>query len=131
MLGEKDPATGHHALGFRIGNSDAVLTAGRAVGRKGYCYTCKGTSNMDPKYGYQSTVRGTIQDLGDGSDGVAGTPLLTDIEMLDASIGCDGNPTGLSSGTLSSGSRKLQTTGFVVMMISAISFMSMLVLGES
>jgi len=127
VLGEKDPATGLHALGYRIGNNNAVLTAGRAVGRKGYCYTCKGTSNN----GYQSTARGTIQDLGDGSDGVAGTPLLTDIEMLDASIGCDGNPTGLSSGTLSSGSRELQTTGFVLMMISAISFMSVLVLGES
>lgn len=55
-------------------------------------------------YGYRATVKGMVSDLGDGSDGVAGTPLLTDVALLDAGIGCDGNATGLSSGTPSSGS---------------------------
>ena len=73
-------------------DSEAVLTVGRATGKKGYCSTCDGGTQ---EKGFRATVKGIIKDLGDGSD-----PTLTSFTMLDASVGCDGddNPAILSSG---------------------------------
>lgn len=92
VLGEKDPATDRHSLGYRLDDSEAVLTVGRATGKKGYCSTCDGGTQ---EKGFRATVKGIIKDLGDGSD-----PTLTSFTMLDASVGCDGddNPAILSSG---------------------------------
>ena len=93
VLGEKDPTTDRHRLGYRLDDSEAVLTVGRASGKKGYCSTCDGGTQ---ETGFRATVRGIIKDIGDGSD-----PTLTSFTMLDASVGCDGddNPAVLSSGT--------------------------------
>lgn len=93
VLGDKDPATDRHCLGFRLDDIDAVLTAGRALGQNGYCETCDGDEDDDPEYGYRATVKGVVKEMGDGSDGKSGPPILTDIQMLAASVGCDGNPT--------------------------------------
>ena len=94
VLGDKNPDTDRHCLGFRLNDTDAVLAAGRAVGKSGNCGTCTGEMDMDPEYGYRATVKGTVKELGDGSsDGVTGTPILTNVQMLDQSVGCDGNPT--------------------------------------
>ena len=93
VLGDKNPDTDRHCLGFRLDDTDAVLAAGRAVGKSGNCGTCTGGMNMDPEYGYRATVKGTVKELGDGSDGVNGPPMLTNITMLDESVGCDGNHT--------------------------------------
>ncbi|KAL9190054.1 hypothetical protein ACHAXT_007265 [Thalassiosira profunda] len=87
VLGPKNPATDRHCLGFRIDDGDAVLAAGRAAGRQGYCTTCTGGED-DPEYGYRATVRGIVDSLGDGSEDVSGTPVLRDVEMLDAGVGC-------------------------------------------
>lgn len=93
VLGEKDPDTERHCLGFRLDDIDTVLEVGRSSGKMGYCSSCKGTGDANPDFGYQATVRGTVKELGDGTEGVTGTPVLTDFEMLDSSVGCDGNPT--------------------------------------
>mmetsp|Transcript_22403 Transcript_22403/g.49789 ORF Transcript_22403/g.49789 Transcript_22403/m.49789 type:complete len:268 (+) Transcript_22403:291-1094(+) len=83
VLGPKNPETGMHCGGFRIDNdeSDVVLEAGRSLGRPGYCSTCEG--NQDgPEYGYSATVRGTVSELGDGSDDdVKGTPILKNVRV--------------------------------------------------
>lgn len=93
VLGEKNPDTDRHCLGFRLDDTDTVLAAGRAAGQNGYCSTCDGDSDAHPEYGYRATVKGTVKEMGDGSDGVTGSPILTNIELLDESVGCDGNPT--------------------------------------
>ena len=93
VLGDKDPATDRHCVGFRLDDTDAILAAGRAAGKRGYCSTCTGTMDSDPEYGYRATIRGVVDDLGDGSDDVSDRPQLTNIQVLDASVGCDGNPT--------------------------------------
>eukprot|EP00579_Thalassiosira_antarctica_P027634 CAMPEP_0202028584 /NCGR_PEP_ID=MMETSP0905-20130828/63530_1 /ASSEMBLY_ACC=CAM_ASM_000554 /TAXON_ID=420261 /ORGANISM="Thalassiosira antarctica, Strain CCMP982" /LENGTH=359 /DNA_ID=CAMNT_0048592299 /DNA_START=154 /DNA_END=1230 /DNA_ORIENTATION=- len=93
VLGEKDPDTDRHCLGFRLDDTDAVLAAGRALGKRGYCTTCTG-GDSDRDYGFLATVKGTVKEIGDGSsDVVTGTPILTNVTMLDESVGCDGNPT--------------------------------------
>ncbi|KAL7529281.1 hypothetical protein ACHAXR_002878 [Thalassiosira sp. AJA248-18] len=93
VLGEKNPDTDRHCLGFRLDDTDAVLAAGRAAGQSGYCSSCAGDSDAHPEYGYRATVKGTVKEMGDGSDGVTGSPILTNIELLDESVGCEGNPT--------------------------------------
>jgi len=83
VLGPKNPETGMHCGGFRIDNdeSDVVLEAGRSLGRPGYCSTCEGNRN-GPEYGYSATVRGTVSELGDGSDDdVKGTPILKNVRV--------------------------------------------------
>ena len=94
VLGEKNPTTGEHCLGYRLGESDRVLAAGRAHGTTTRqpdffpCSTCFGPDE-NPIAGYRATVIGTVSELGDGSQSVSGQPLLTNIEMLDSSVECD------------------------------------------
>mmetsp|Transcript_6002 Transcript_6002/g.10092 ORF Transcript_6002/g.10092 Transcript_6002/m.10092 type:complete len:775 (-) Transcript_6002:103-2427(-) len=96
VLGEKDPQTGLHCLGYRIDDKEAVLAAGRAKGSNVKsdthyaCDTCSGGASAEVA-GYRATVKGTIKELGDGTKSVTGQPLLTNIEMLDKSVVCD-NP---------------------------------------
>lgn len=93
VLGEKDPNTGEHCLGYRLEETDKVLAAGRAHGTTKSkpnffkCRTCTGPDN-NPIAGYRATVKGTIKELGDGSQSVSGQPLLTNIQMFDASVEC-------------------------------------------
>lgn len=94
VLGEKDPQTGLHCLGYRIDDKEAVLTAGRALGSNvksdthEACNTCSGGASAAVA-GYRATVKGTVKELGDGSKGVTGQPLLTNIQMLDTSVVCE------------------------------------------
>lgn len=88
VLGDKDPETGLHTLGYRLDDTDAVMAAGQATGQQGYCSSCTGDSSS-PDFGYQATVKGTVSELGDGSDGVSGTPMLTNIEMLSSDVVCE------------------------------------------
>jgi len=92
VLGDKNEATGMHSLGFRLDDAATVIQAGLAAGRKGYCTDCTGDSSK-PEYGYQATVRGTVKELGDGTSGITGAPLLENIEMLDASVDCETSTT--------------------------------------
>jgi len=87
VLGEKDPSTGEYCLGYRLEETDTVVASGRAAGSvEDGCTTCTG-NGMGTK-GYRATVKGVIKDLGDGSQSVSGQPLLTNIQMLDASVEC-------------------------------------------
>lgn len=88
VLTDKDETTGMHCLGYRLDDTDAVYQAGIASGQKGYCKDCTGDATK-PEYGYQATVTGTVKELGDGTDGPDGTPLLENIKVLDASVGCN------------------------------------------
>jgi len=88
VIGDKNPDTGMHCLGFRLDDTDAVVAAGQAVGQQGYCTSCTGDSSA-AEYGWLATVRGTVSELGDGSTGVTGTPLLTDIEILSSDEACE------------------------------------------
>jgi len=103
VLTDKDESTGMHCIGYRLDDSDAVYQAGIAVGQNdGYCTDCTGDETA-PQSGYRATVKGTIKELGDGSDGPLGAPLLENIEVLDASVECDiptvVNPVCMSSVT--------------------------------
>jgi len=94
VLGPKNPDTDRHCLGFRIEETDAVLTAGRALGKmSNRCSTCESEADSAPEFGYRATVKGVVSDLGDGSEGVAGTPIISNVQLLDQSVGCDGSPT--------------------------------------
>eukprot|EP00584_Thalassiosira_punctigera_P019506 CAMPEP_0172555966 /NCGR_PEP_ID=MMETSP1067-20121228/62037_1 /TAXON_ID=265564 ORGANISM="Thalassiosira punctigera, Strain Tpunct2005C2" /NCGR_SAMPLE_ID=MMETSP1067 /ASSEMBLY_ACC=CAM_ASM_000444 /LENGTH=646 /DNA_ID=CAMNT_0013344617 /DNA_START=62 /DNA_END=2002 /DNA_ORIENTATION=- len=93
VLGDKNPDTDRHCLGFKLDDTDAVLKAGRALGKKGSCSTCTGETDANPQFGYRATVKGMVKEMGDGSDGVDGPPVLTNIQLLDESVGCDDNPT--------------------------------------
>ena len=94
VLGEKDPKTGMHCLGFRLDDKDAVLAAGRAAGSSFDsathfpCSTCSGGESK-PVAGYKATVKGTVKELGDGTESVNGQPLLTNFQLLDANVTCD------------------------------------------
>jgi len=94
VLGEKDPQTGLHCLGYRIDDKEPVLTAGRAAGSNvksdthEACNTCSGGASSAVA-GYRATVKGTVKELGDGSKSVTGQPLLTNIQMLDTSVVCE------------------------------------------
>ncbi len=93
VLGEKDPETSLHCLGLRLEESNVVIDAGRAAGSSEKsnthitCRTCTGDASK-PVAGYRATVKGTVKDLGDGSSGVSGQPLLSNIELLDFDVGC-------------------------------------------
>ena len=94
VLGEKDPESSLHCLGLRLEETSTVVAAGRAAGsaeRSGTHFTCKTCSGdaSKPVAGYRATVKGTVKELGDGSDGVTGQPLLNNIEMLDFEVGCE------------------------------------------
>ena len=88
VIGDKNLDTGMHCLGFRLDDTDTVLSAGQAYGQQGYCTTCTGDASA-PEYGWLATVKGTISELGDGSDGVTGTPVLTNIEILSSDESCE------------------------------------------
>ena len=93
VLGEKDPESSLHCLGLRLEESNVVIDAGRAAGSGKTsnthitCRTCTGDASK-PVAGYRATVKGTVKDLGDGSSGVSGQPLLNNIELLDFDVGC-------------------------------------------
>ena len=58
------------------------------------CTTCTNTSPSAPTKGYKATIKGTVIELGSGSDadgnvGVDSIPLLGNIQVLDASVGCE------------------------------------------
>jgi hypothetical protein len=87
VLGDKDPTTGMYCLGYRLDDTDAVVASGRAAGSVADgCTTCTGDGMG--KMGYRATVKGTIKELGDGTQSVTGQPVLTDIQILDASVEC-------------------------------------------
>ena len=89
VLTDKDEATGMHCIGYRLAETDAVYQAGIAVGRDDeYCTDCTGGEDA-PQSGYRATVKGTVKELGDGTSGPLGAPLLENIEVLDASVECD------------------------------------------
>ena len=88
VLTDKNEETGMHCLGYRLDDTQAVLEAGFAAGQEGYCTGCTGDESA-PEYGYRATVRGTVKELGDGSNGVTGTPVLEDITLLDESEECE------------------------------------------
>ena len=88
VIGDKNPDSGMHCLGFRLDDTDAVLSAGQAAGQEGYCTTCTGDASA-PEYGWLATVKGTVSELGDGSSGVTGTPILTNIEILSSDETCE------------------------------------------
>jgi len=94
VLGEKDPTTKLHCLGFRLDDTETVLAAGRGKGKMGYCTSCGGGMDTDPEYGYRATVKGTVKELGDGTTGlVTSTPMLTNIEVLDDTVECGDDAT--------------------------------------
>ena len=86
VLSEKDPATGLYRPAYRLdddGNS-AVLAVGLATGKKGYCTDC--TADDGPEYGFRATIKGTVEESGDGTT----APLLKDVQVLDESVACGG-----------------------------------------
>jgi len=93
VLGEKDSKTSLHCLGPRLEESDVVIDVGRAAGSSAKstthttCKTCSGDASK-PVSGYRATVKGTVKDLGDGSSGVLGQPMLNNIKVLDFEVGC-------------------------------------------
>ena len=88
VLTDKNEDTGMHCLGYRLDDTQAVLDAGFAAGQEGYCTGCTGDESK-PEYGFRATVKGTVKELGDGSDGPSGTPVLENIEVLDESEECE------------------------------------------
>ncbi len=102
-MGSKDPVNGLHCQGLRVDDTDKVVAAGRAHGTTESnpdffsCSTCSGPDG-NPIAGYQATIIGTVKELGDGmgrttgapgTDSVEGTPILTDIQVLDSTVACD------------------------------------------
>jgi hypothetical protein len=59
VIGDKNPDTGMHCLGFRLDDTDAVVAAGQAYGAERYCISCTGDSSA-PGYGWLATVRSTV-----------------------------------------------------------------------
>eukprot|EP00804_Cyclotella_cryptica_P011832 CCRYP_015358-RA/>CCRYP_015358-RA protein AED:0.09 eAED:-0.09 QI:0/-1/0/1/-1/1/1/0/223 len=88
VLGEKNGDTGMHCLGFRLNDTDAVVAAGQSSGQSGYCTSCTGDSAA-PEYGWLATVKGTIVNMGDGSNGITGTPILNDVRVLSSDVECN------------------------------------------
>ena len=88
VLGDKYAETGIHCLGFRIDGTAAVLAAGLAAGQKGGCTDCTGDSSK-PTHGFRATVKGTVKQLGDGTDGITGTPILENVQVLDDGLVCE------------------------------------------
>lgn len=94
--GPKDKS-GLHCIGYRIEDTDAVVEAGRALGKAGnypLCDTCTNTDDDGPLDNYKATVKGVVSELGDGTAGEpTGAPLISNVQMLDGSVGCDGEET--------------------------------------
>ena len=92
VLGPKDDETGLHSIGYRIEDTDAVVEAGRALGKEGsypLCDTCTNTDDDGPLDNYKATVKGVVSELGDGTAGEpTGAPLISNVQMLDESVGC-------------------------------------------
>ncbi|KAL7483044.1 hypothetical protein ACHAW6_008695 [Cyclotella cf. meneghiniana] len=88
VLGEKNQDTGMHCLGFRLNDTDAVVAAGQSFGRNGSCMSCAGNSSA-PEYGWLATVKGNVMELGDGSNGIFGTPILNNVELLSSDVECN------------------------------------------
>ena len=88
VLTDKNEETGMHCLGFRLDDSDAIIAAGRAKGAQGFCQSCTGAQGS-PEYGYRATIQGTVIELGDGTAGVSGAPLLEVTAVLDDSEVCE------------------------------------------
>mmetsp|Transcript_10875 Transcript_10875/g.17939 ORF Transcript_10875/g.17939 Transcript_10875/m.17939 type:complete len:632 (-) Transcript_10875:77-1972(-) len=104
VLGSKDPMSGLYCPGLRIDDTDAVLMAGRAHGTPletdpnfFQCDTCTGP-DKNPTAGYRATIIGTVKELGEGmgrttgmpgTRSVLGTPILTNIQVLDSMVKCD------------------------------------------
>ncbi|KAL7534607.1 hypothetical protein ACHAWF_004885 [Thalassiosira exigua] len=86
VLTDKDSETGMHCLGYRLEDTDAVVAADSAAGQHGYCDICTGDESK-PEYGFRATFKGTtVKELGDGSDGITGTPILDNITVIDESV---------------------------------------------
>lgn len=130
VLGEKNENTGLHCLGYRLNNTDAVVAAGQSFGQNGYCTSCTGDS-FAPEYGWLATVKGTIVNLGDGSSGISGSPMLDNIELLSSDVVCNvtavpplcaetapdpssANSSTDSPGTTSAGTEQLVFVSYVV-----------------
>ena len=96
VLGPKDKS-GLHCIGYRIEDTDAVVEAGRALGKAGsypLCDTCTNTDDDGPLDNYKATVKGVVSELGDGTAGEpTGAPLISNVQMHDGSVGCDGEET--------------------------------------
>ena len=88
VLTDKNEETGMHCLGFRLDDSEAIIAAGRAKGAQGFCQSCTGAQGS-PEYGYRATIQGMVKELGDGTAGVSGAPLLEVTAVLDDSEVCE------------------------------------------
>ena len=88
VLTDKNEETGMHCLGFRLDDSAAIIAAGRAKGAQGFCSTCTGAQG-NPEYGFRATIKGTVKELGDGTIGASGTPLLEVTEVSDDGEMCE------------------------------------------
>ena len=88
VLTDKQAATDRHCLGYRLDDTDAVVEAGQKAGRAGYCTDCTGDASA-PERGFRATVKGKVKELGDGTNGVTGTPVLENIVVLDESVECE------------------------------------------
>ena len=87
VLGPKDPETGMHCPGFRLNETtQAIIDAVCAESGCTPGVYCEGK-------GYAGTIKGEVKEPGDGSDTRQGPPLLTDIQVLNRSVGCDGADT--------------------------------------
>ncbi|KAL7465683.1 hypothetical protein ACHAXS_006005 [Conticribra weissflogii] len=89
VLGPKNETTGMHCLGFRFDNTTTVVELAKTVGQKGLCTSCTNEDANAPERGWLATVKGTVSALGDGSEGVTGTPILSEFEIMDGSVGCE------------------------------------------
>ncbi|KAL7537848.1 hypothetical protein ACHAWF_005918 [Thalassiosira exigua] len=85
VLTDKNAETGMHCIGYRLDDTDAVVEAGSAAGQKGYCSICTGDESK-PEYGFRATVKGVVKELGDGSSGITGAPILENITVVDESV---------------------------------------------
>jgi len=89
VLGEKNATTDRHSVAYQLDDANVVVQAGRALGKKGSsCTTCTGEGDASPEVGYSATVKGTVMKLGDGSDGVSGSPMLTNVTLFDKNVSC-------------------------------------------
>jgi len=107
VLADPCDGEGDHTIGFRLDDTETVLDAIRAVGKKGVegsspptCDSCTNEDADAPTHGYRATVRGTVSELGTNSAANLDTnieglstalmaPMLTDIEVLGDDVACE------------------------------------------